>query len=211
MKCRAIWWTQMSIEQKKEMLIQQLNLSGLEGWSEANCTSAHTLLTEYHNIFLLDTGESGCTSLAKHEIWVVDDEPFKERSQRILPPMVAEVRAHMKEMCEMGAIYPSQSPWCNAVMLVWKKDRGLHFCIDFCKLNARAKKYSYSLPHIQEAIESLTGAGYFSCLDLKAGCWQIAMDKSLKQYTAITVGNLGFFWVQTCLLGCVTSLEPFRG
>ena len=40
--------------------------------------------------------------------------------------------------------------------------------IDFCKLNARTKKDSYLLPHIQEAIENLVGAGYFSCLDLNA-------------------------------------------
>ena len=106
--------------------------------------------------------------------------------------MVEEVRAHMKEMLEAGTICPSQSPWCNAVMLVRKKDGGLHFCIDFCKLKVRTKKDSYSLPHIQEALESLVGVGYFSCLDLKAGFWQIAIDKALKQYTAFTVGNLGF-------------------
>ena len=49
------------------------------------------------------------------------------------------------------------------------------------------------MPYIQEAIESLVGAGYFSCLDLKADIWQIAMDEASKQYTAFTVGNLGFF------------------
>ena len=92
--------------------------------------------------------------------------------------MVEEVRAHVREMLEAGAIHPSQSPWCNAVMLVRKKDGGLHSCIDFCKLNARTKKDSYPLPHIQEAIESLIGAGYFSCLDLKVGFWQIAMDEA---------------------------------
>ena len=65
-------------------------------------------------------------------------------------------------------------------MLVCKKDRGLHFCIDFHKLNARTKKDSYLLPWIQEAIESLVGVGYFSCLDLKAGLWQIVMDEWIK-------------------------------
>ena len=88
-------------------------------------------------------------SLTKHEIMVADDEPFKERSWRIPPPMVEEVRAHMKEMLEAGAICANQSPWCNAVMLVRKKDGGLHFCINFCKLNARTKQDSYSLAHIQ--------------------------------------------------------------
>ena len=46
---------------------------------------------------------------------------------------------------------------------------------------------------IQEVLESLIGAGHFSCLDLKSGFWQIKMDKSSKQYTVFTVGNLSFF------------------
>ena len=69
----------MSNEQRKEVLLQQLDLSRLEGWSGANHASAHALLTKYHNIFLLEPGEVRCTDLAKHDIKVVDDEPFKER------------------------------------------------------------------------------------------------------------------------------------
>ena len=87
----------MTIEWRKEMILQQLDLSGLEGWSGANCMSACALLIKYHDVFLLEPGELGCMSLAKHEIWVVNDEPFKERFWRIPPPMVEEVRAHMKE------------------------------------------------------------------------------------------------------------------
>ena len=103
--------------------------------------------------------------------------------------MVDEVHGHVKEMLEADTICPSQSPWCNAVVLV-HKDKGLSFCIDFCKLNARTKKDSYSLPQIQETIENLVEAGCVSCLDLKAGFWQITMDEVSKQYTTFTVGNL---------------------
>ena len=39
------------------------------------------------------------------------------------------------------------------------------------------KKDSYPLPRIQEALESLVGAGHFSCLDLKSRFWQIKMDE----------------------------------
>ena len=54
------------------------------------------------------------------------------------------------------------------------------------------KKDSYPLPRIQEALESLVDAGHFSCLDLRSRVWQIRMDEVLKQYTAFTMGNLGF-------------------
>ena len=112
----------------------------------------------------------------------------------MIPPLlVDEVHAHEKEMLEMDAIHPCQSPWCKVVVLMCKKDGDLCFCIDFCKLNARTKKDSYLLPQIQEAIESLVEAECFACLDLKVDFWQITMDETLKQYTAFTVGNPGFF------------------
>ena len=107
--------------------------------------------------------------------------------------MVEEVRDHLREMLESGAITPSQSAWCNAVILVRKKDGSLCFCIDFQCLNAHMKKDSYPLPQIQEVLESLVGAGHFSCLDLKSGFWQIKMDDASKHYTAFTMGNLGFY------------------
>ena len=123
----------------------------------------------------------------------MDDTPFKEWFRWIPPPLVEEVWNHLQEMLESGAIWPSQSACCNAVVLVRKKDGSLWFCIDFCHLNACMKKDSYPLPRIQEALESLVGAGHFSCLDLKSGFWQIKMEDALKQYTTFTVGNLGFF------------------
>ena len=102
--------------------------------------------------------------------------------------------------------------WCNAVVLVWKKDGSLHFCIDFFHLNACMKKDSYPLPRIQEALESLVSAGHFSCLDLKSRFWQIKMDESSKQYTAFTVGNLRLLWVQlACLVVCTMHQPCFKG
>ena len=57
------------------------------------------------------------------------------------------------------------------------------------QVECKDQKDSCPLPHIQEAIESLAGVGYFSCLDLKVGFWQITMDEASKQYTALTVVN----------------------
>ena len=119
--------------------------------------------------------------------------------------MVEEVRNHLREMLESGAIRPSQSTWCNAMVLVRKRDGGLCFCIDFHHLNAHMKKDSYPLPRIQEV-----GTGHFSCLDLKSRFWQIRMDEASKQYTTFTLGNLGFFECSRMPFGLCNALATFQ-
>ena len=143
-------------------------------------------------------------------IKVMDDTPFKEQFRWIPPPLVEEVQNHLWEMLESGTIQPSQSAWCNVVVLVRKKDGSLQFCIDFLCLNAHTKKDSYPLSRIQEALESLVGAGYFSCLDLKSGFWQVKVEEVLKQYTAFTVGNLGFFKWDCMPFGLCNVLVTFQ-
>ena len=69
---------------------------------------------------------------------------------------------------------------------------------------------SYLLPRIQEVLESLVGAGHFSCQDLKSGFWQIKMDESSKQYTTFTVGNLGFFECDHMPFGLCNAPATFQ-
>ena len=116
----------------------------------------------------------------------------------------------MNDMLQAGAIRPSSSPWCNAVVLIQKKDGGLRFCIDFRKLNTRTKKDSYPLPHIQETLESLEGSHIFSSFDFKSGFWQVEMDEASKQYTAFTVGSLGFFECEHMPFGLCNTPMTFQ-
>ena len=129
----------------------------------------------------------------EHDIELLDHEPFKERFRHIAPPLVEEVQQHIQEMLDGGAICPSQSPWGNAVVLVRKKDDSLRFCIDFRCLNAKTKKDSYPLPWMQETMESMVGARYFSCMDLKSGFWQVKMLEKACQYTAFTMGSMAVY------------------
>ena len=79
---QGIQQTRMSVQWRKETLFWQLELPGLEGWSDKNQAATRVLLAEYHDIFSLESGELDCTDLVKHDIRVIDDEPFKERFQR---------------------------------------------------------------------------------------------------------------------------------
>ena len=187
----------LSIEERQQLLMQLLRQEGgldeLTKWMLELAQKFQQMLMEYHDIFSLDKNEIGCMDAAEHIIELLDEEPFKEKFWWIAPALLDEVREHLQEMLDGGAIHPSQSPWCNAMVLVWKKDGGLRFCIDFQRLNSRTRKDSYPLPRMQEMMESMVGAQFFSTMDLKSGSWQVKMAEKSQQYTAFTVGSMGIF------------------
>ena len=63
---------------------------------------------------------------------------------------------------------------------------------------------------MQEVLESLVGTDHFSCLDLKSGFWQIRIDEASKQYTAFTMGNLGFFECDRIPIGLCNAPTTFQ-
>ena len=154
----------------------------------------------------------GHTNTTKHKIVLKDPDtpPFEERFCRIPPPQLDKVREHLKLMLDAGIIWPSNSPWCNAVVLVRKKDGSLCFCIDFRKLNSLTVKDSHPLPHICETLESLTGAAHYLTFDMSSGFWQVPMDKESKQYTAFTLGSMGLYECESMPFGLCNAPPTFQ-
>ena len=147
--------------ERQDLLLDKLDLSGLDEWLTEQAEKARGLLKEYHDIFFLEKQDMGNTKAAEHKIVLKDPDtpPFKERFRRIPPPQLDEVREHLKLMLDAGVIRPSNSPWCNAVVLVRKKDGSLRFCIDFRKLNSLTVKDSHPVPRICEMLELWVLAG----------------------------------------------------
>ena len=112
----------LTMRQRQGKFFNELDLSGLRSLSPELADAARHILAEYHDVFSLDPAEFGCTHSTEHTITLTDDTPFKERFRQTPPPLVEEVRRHLKEMLTAGTIRPSQSAWCNAVVLVRKKD-----------------------------------------------------------------------------------------
>ena len=70
-------------------------------------------------------------------------------------------------------------------MLVIKKDGSTRFCVDYRKLNSVTRKDSCSFPRIDDTLEALSGATWFS-LDLKSGYWQVEVHPSNRDKTAFS-------------------------
>ena len=168
------------------------------------------MLKRNARVFFKTDMDMGRTNLVKHHIKLTDPVLFKESYRRIPPQMYDEVKAHIQEMLDLGAIRPSNSPWASAIVLVRKKDGRLRFCIDLRRLNNRTVKDAYSYPKIESILDSLIGAQIFSTLDLKAGYWQVEMAEESKAYTAFTCGPLGFYECDTMPFGATNDPATFQ-
>ena len=198
--------------ERQDLLLDKLDLSGLDAWPTEQAEKACSLLKEYHDIFFLEKQDMGHTKAAEHKIVLKDPDtpPFKERFRRIPPPQLDEVREHLKLMLDAGVIRPSNSPWCNAVVLVRKKDGSLRFCIDFRKLNSLTVKDSHPLPRICETLESLAGAAHYSTFDMNSGFWQVPMSPESKQYTTFTLGSMGLYECESMPFGLCNAPPTFQ-
>ena len=124
-------------QERLDKLFSKLDLSGCDNWTEEQQRMVQKCIIKHNHILAVDDLELGKTDLVKHVIKLDNYVPFKERYRQILPHQYEEVRKHMNEMLEIGAIQKSNSPWASAIVLVRKKDGSLRFCIDLRKLNAQ--------------------------------------------------------------------------
>eukprot|EP00873_Tetraselmis_striata_P038562 jgi/Tetstr1/458826/TSEL_045209.t1 len=107
------------------------------------------------------------------EINLESDEPPKERTYRMSPAELQEVRSQLEELLAEGWIRPSKSNYGAPILFVRKKDGTLRMCVDYRKLNDLTKKDRTPLPRIDELLDSLHGATTFSTLDLYKGYHQV--------------------------------------
>ena len=142
------------------------------------------MLKNHHESFALEENERGETSLLQFEIDTGAARPKKQRSRRTPFVVRQEISRQLRDMQKAGVIQPSRSPWASPVVLVHKRDGTHRFCVDYCELNSVTKSDTYPLPRIDDLLDQLGKAKYFSTLDLAAGYWQIRVHPESQEKTA---------------------------
>ncbi|CAA7046066.1 unnamed protein product, partial [Microthlaspi erraticum] len=94
---------------------------------------------------------------------------------RLAPSEMAELKKQLEDLTDKGFVRPSSSPWGAPVLFVKKKDGSFRLCIDYRGLNKVTIKNKYPLPRIDELLDQLQGASWFSKIDLASGYHQIAI------------------------------------
>ena len=143
------------------------------------------LIKSHQDVFSLPGQPLGWTELMKHDIVTPSQAPIKQGVRR--PPFHFKTAAEeeVQIMLKNDIKEPSNSPWASPVFLVRKKDGSIRYCIDYRRLNAVTRKDSYLLPRIDDPLDALGKAQFFSTLHLASGYWQIGLTEEAKEKSAV--------------------------
>ena len=135
--------------------------------------------------------------------------PPNARAFRLSKAEREEVERQVKELLRKGFIEPSGSPYGSPVLFVPKKDGSLRMCIDYRALNAITVRNKYPLPRIDDLLDQLSGAQYFSSLDLTSGYHQLVLHPDDVEKTAFN-SHIGKYQFKVLPFGLTNAPSVFQ-
>jgi RNase H-like domain found in reverse transcriptase/Reverse transcriptase (RNA-dependent DNA polymerase)/Integrase zinc binding domain len=156
--------------------------------------SMFKLCSQFLDIFQKPGDPLTFTSNVKHVIKTNDEIPVHVKSYRYPYIHKTEVKKQIYEMLEKGIIRASCSPWSSPIWIVGKKmdasgQQKWRLVVDYRKLNEKTISDRYPIPNINDILDKLGRAQYFSTIDLASGFHQIEMDQCSIEKTAFSVDN----------------------
>ena len=166
------------------------------------------LFQEFSDIISQGEDDLGCTPLLQHTI-ETKGPPLRQPYRRQNPAVRREEMAQVQQMLTSGVIRPSNSPCASPVVMVKKNDGSLRFCVDFRQLNAATIKDAHPLPCLDDLLNALHGARWFSTLDLKSGYWQVPIQERDKEKTAFRTSGGQLFEFNQVTFGLCNAPATF--
>ena len=150
------------------------------------CDDTRTILSKYQDVFPDDLPD-GLPPLreVEHKIELEPNQPAPFRATyKMSPADMNELKVQLEGFIAKNHVRPSKSPFGAPVLFVKKKDGTRRMCFDYRGLNKITIKNRYPLPRIEELLDRLHGAKYFSKLDLRSGYHQVRIAPGDEHKTA---------------------------
>jgi hypothetical protein len=161
-------------------LVRWQGTTAHQSWKVTNSIAAqdllNLLLVEFADVFTTPTGllpprrHNHCIHL------LPDTAPVAVRPYRYPQLVKDELERQCHDMLQQGIIRPSSSAFSSPVLLVKKHDESWRFCVDYMALNSKTVRDIFPTPVVDELLDELRGARFFTKLDLRSGYHQVRME-----------------------------------
>ena len=145
--------------------------------------------------FRSDLPDKTPESEVQHAIELTSDTPPRGRPMRYSPLALFELQKQLGYLLQKGLIKRSNSPYNAAVLFAPKPDGSWRFCVDYRQLNKITRRNAYPIPLIDQMLDRLRGAKYYTKVDLRSGFWQIPIKKGDTHKTAFSVPGEHYEWL----------------
>ena len=140
-------------------------------------------------------GRRSATDGNQHEVHLKSDTaPQWSRPRRMAPDTWKEVRDEVEYLIQQGLIRESTSPWAAPIVAARRKNGRLRLAMDYQRLNADSHPQHHPLPLIDDLVDQLTEAQFFSTVDLKSGCYQMPMRREDAAKTVFVTPDGQYEW-----------------
>ncbi|CAB0042172.1 unnamed protein product [Trichogramma brassicae] len=154
-----------------------------EGCSEDELVAVRELIEHNPYVFGLDGEPLPISNVIKCSITTTSEKPFAPKHYRYPPKIKEQMQKEIDKLLKGDIIVKSTTPWLSPLWIVPKKtvdqsgNKKWRLVTDFRQLNEMTEGYCHPIPLTVDILERLASANYISCIDLRSGFHQIAMDE----------------------------------
>ncbi|GFX52120.1 retrovirus-related Pol polyprotein from transposon 17.6 [Trichonephila clavipes] len=149
-------------------------------------------LNKYSKCF---SNNPGLTNLVEREIQLVSDQPVRTKPYRISHRQNEILKNEINRMLKLGITEVGESDYMSPMILVEVAGKEPRPCIDYRKLNGIIRTEYFSLPNIEERVETVSAAKFITVLIVSKGYWQIQLSKTAQRDAAFctSFGLAGYY------------------
>ena len=189
--------------------LQEMYEASSKNLTQDEAISVKTLLLKHASVFSKSRSDLGFCDIIPHRINTGLAPPIRIPPRRVPMTMKSAVDEEVQRLIDTNLVVKSKSPWAFPLVPIKKKDGSIRICVDYRKLNEVTLHDSYPLPKVQECLDALQCAKWFSTIDATSGFFQVQNHPDDMDKTAF-VCDKGLFAFRVLPMGLRNSPATYQ-
>lgn len=161
---------------------------------ESSATACiENICEEFQDIFHLEGEKLSTNNFYRQNIQTLDKTPVYTRNYRLPQVQQEEIQEQVQKLLDDDLVEPSTSPYNSALLVVPKKGsddtKKWRLVVDYRQLNKKIVDDKFHLTRLEDVLDRIGRAKYFTTLDMTSSFHQIELDEESRPLTAFSTNN----------------------